>query len=75
MSNETVKQWWEQKRAAQAKAVEVHRFTIKAEIFPSCLNCDSWAKDGTEVCNKYKARPPADVIVFSCGQWEADIPF
>lgn len=75
MSNEDVAAYWKAKRDAQAKAIDVHRFMVRSEAFPSCLNCDHWDEKG-ETCKKFKARPPAETIVFSCGQhWEPDIPF
>lgn len=41
----------------------------------SCLNCEHWLDDG-QICGLFKIRPPAEVIVFSCGEsWEDQIPF
>lgn len=44
--------------------------------FQSCLNCMNW-NHGKEFCTKFNARPPADIIVYSCDNYEDnnDIPF
>jgi hypothetical protein len=39
-----------------------------------CPNCDHW-DDGTEMCKKFGARPPAKVIVIGCVEYEVGIPF
>lgn len=73
--NTTVQQYHIEKQEARMKAIDVHRFMIKSEAFPSCLNCDNW-READETCKLYNARPPAQVVVYSCGQqWVADIPF
>ena len=59
----------------------LHKDLIFHQRFQSCLNCVHWypAPKGTaqgEMCLLYKARPPAETLVYSCGQgWEPDIPF
>lgn len=59
----------------------LHKDLILHQKFQSCLNCAHWqpAPKGTaqgEVCLLYKARPPAETVVYSCGPgWEGDIPF
>jgi len=44
--------------------------------YQNCLNCKYW-NYGQELCNKFNARPPADVICYSCEHYEDndDIPF
>ena len=44
--------------------------------YKNCLNCLNWDA-GKEVCKKYNARPPAEIIVYSCPEHEDDdeIPF
>lgn len=49
--------------------------SINAGHVPSCINCINWDMKA-ETCTHYGARPPAEVIVFSCGDaWDIDIPF
>jgi len=44
--------------------------------YQSCLNCKHWHY-GKELCEKFNAKPPPDVIVYSCPEYEDnnDIPF
>jgi hypothetical protein len=44
--------------------------------YKTCLNCLHW-NEGAELCKLANARPPADIIVFSCPSHEDndDIPF
>ena len=44
--------------------------------YKTCLNCKNW-NEGAELCKLANARPPAEVIVYSCPQHEDndDIPF
>lgn len=60
----------------------LHRDLILYQRFQSCLNCAHWQPANGrgvsqgETCLRYKARPPAEVVVYSCGQgWDPDIPF
>lgn len=40
-----------------------------------CLNCENWIAP-REFCAKWNERPPAGVIVLSCGDsWMGGIPF
>ena len=41
--------------------------------FQTCLNCCDW-NDKTEICMRFKQRPPAKVIVSGC-EFHSDIPF
>jgi len=48
-------------------------------IYRNCLNCIEW-DEGKEECKRFKSRPPATIIVYSCPQWsqavsDDDIPF
>lgn len=47
---------------------------IKSNQITTCTNCEFW-KDETETCEKYKARPPAKVIVVGCIEHIDGIPF
>ncbi len=44
--------------------------------FKSCLNCTQWDY-GQDLCKKFNAKPPTDIIVYSCPEHEDDegIPF
>lgn len=71
----------DRKTVAMAYAA-LHRDLIDQALFRSCLNCLHFAQPvpgmggPSETCALYKTRPPASVIVFSCGPaWEADVPF
>lgn len=48
------------------------------EVFPfqNCLNCKYW-NFGKEICNKYNIRPPVEIIVYSCPDYEDynEIPY
>lgn len=53
----------------------LHRTMADHCIFRSCYNCDNMDLK-TNHCRLYKAQPPVEVIMFSCGQaWTAVIPF
>lgn len=39
-----------------------------------CPNCEHWDSK-TEFCGKYQMRPPANVIVIGCVDYDAGIPF
>ncbi len=63
-----------------------HKGMIERGVLPSCLNCLYWQHitkvhldDNTTQayhhCSKWKQVPPPEVIVYSCPNWEQDIPF
>lgn len=54
----------------------LHRELVEIRgVLPSCINCDHW-NELNETCTKFKLRPPAQVIVFSCGDdWIDLVPF
>ncbi len=63
-----------QKQINAAQAI-THQEMLDRQVLHSCLNCESW-HDKTEICVLFKMKPPARVIVFSCGeQWLGEIPF
>lgn len=47
---------------------------VKAMSWQTCLNCTNFMKD-TEMCDIYRARPPAHIIVSGCSDYMIDIPF
>lgn len=63
------------KELAQLAADSLHREMLDKQLFRSCWNCDSMDKK-TETCRFFQARPPLQVILFSCGKdWVGEIPF
>lgn len=62
------------KQLAAAQAI-MHQEFLDRQVLRSCLNCESFRPE-TETCSLFKMKPPARVIVFSCGdQWLGEIPF
>lgn len=61
--------------AIREERVPVHERMIIDQVFRSCLNCEQFTADSSELCMLAKARPPAKVIVYGCQKWEASIPF
>ena len=62
------------KEIANAQAI-MHQEFLDRQVLRSCLNCDSFRQE-TETCTFFNARPPAKVIVLSCGDaWIGEIPF
>lgn len=52
-------------------------FRVKQNDYPyqNCLNCKYWNFD-MDGCNKFQAKPPTEIIVYSCEHYEEiDIPF
>lgn len=45
-------------------------------LYRNCLNCIHW-EEGNDQCGKFKLKPPAEIIVYSCEKYEDndDIPF
>lgn len=53
---------------------QMHKKMVENGLLTSCISCEHWnAKD--ERCEKYKVRPPTNVIVLGCDEWVWDIPF
>lgn len=54
----------------------IHRYLTGSNPYKNCLNCTHWDY-GKDQCGKFKAKPPTDVIVYSCESYEDDddIPF
>lgn len=50
------------------------KYLIASDRAHTCINCVNW-HGTTELCDKYKARPPAPTIVYGCKDWQPDIPF
>jgi len=63
-------------RAAVADFVQKYVTSLYDHPFKSCLNCTYWDA-GKDLCKKFNAKPPTDIIVYSCPDHEDDegIPF
>jgi hypothetical protein len=48
----------------------------RSDIFQNCLNCMNWDYPNDQ-CKKYQVKPPAEIIVNSCPDYQDDgeIPF
>ena len=44
--------------------------------YQNCLNCKHW-KLTDDICGLYKAKPPTEILIYSCPSYEDDmnIPF
>ena len=60
------------------KCVTIRSFQEKLlehDMLHSCVNCENF-NFKTDTCDKFKMKPPTDIIVFSCGpDWTGGIPF
>lgn len=54
-------------------ALIITEFLMEKGFFTTCLNCSYWDNQ-KEICQYYKQRPPAKVIVSGC-ETHTDIPF
>lgn len=54
-------------------ALELASYMENKGWFNTCLNCCEW-NETNELCNKFKERPPAKIIVKGC-EHHTDIPF
>lgn len=46
----------------------------KAGVLITCANCEAYDRKNDQ-CAQFKVRPPVDVIVIGCEEWEQAIPF
>lgn len=62
----------------QAIQVAVDRVIKQPQTVPyqNCLNCTHW-KYTEDICGLYDAKPPTEILVYSCPSYEDnnDIPF
>lgn len=62
----------------QAVQVAVDKVIKQPQTFPyqNCLNCEHWSYK-KDICSKFNARPPTEIIVYSCSEYvdNEDIPF
>ncbi len=56
------------------KMIEMQQSLINHEQLTTCTNCDQWSQNHQR-CDKWNAKPPAEVIVVGCIDWTASIPF
>lgn len=52
------------------------KLITRSNIFQNCLNCSHWQL-GKDQCGLYNAKPPTEIIVYSCPDHKDndDIPF
>jgi hypothetical protein len=52
------------------------RLIAKSRAYQNCLNCEHW-KYKEDLCGKHNAKPPTEIIVYSCPDYLDDdnIPF
>lgn len=54
-------------------------FLMDTGFFKTCLNCEHWIEGPSDnrkqICSKFNARPPTDVIVCGCEHHSENIPF
>ncbi len=58
------------------RTMERHLSKEKNGVMPSCISCE-YFDENTEICDAYKARPPARIIAFACTSYrdKDNIPF
>lgn len=54
--------------------IQMQKSLIASGQFPTCTGCEFWNRN-KEVCEKYNMKPPAEVIVTGCVNYESAIPF
>jgi hypothetical protein len=70
----------ERVRLLDALATGITEWGLDQGLFRSCLNCEHWTGENPtnappEQCRKFRARPPARVIVTGCDDHTDLIPF
>ncbi len=52
------------------------RLIANSRIHQNCLNCMNWKYD-LDLCGKYNLKPPTDILINSCPDYQDDgeIPF
>ena len=67
------------KDAMNKLALLFANFMDENGFFKSCLNCEHWLEgppdNKLQICGKYKARPPTNIIVCGCEEHSDNIPF
>lgn len=58
----------------RAMVIKFQKDVVKMGTWQCCLSCDFWNLV-PETCSKFKARPPAEVIVVGCPEFMDNIPF
>lgn len=51
-----------------------HRRLVENDAVHCCLNCEHFDKQNDQ-CATYQVKPPCEVIVYGCDEWEPEIPF
>ena len=62
----------DEKRKFNNELSNFQREVIHSLMWNSCINCGNFNKQ-LEKCNKFNARPPAEIIVVGCGEYIIDV--
>lgn len=60
-----------QDKAASNLLLEVLQNSWNIQTCLNCHHCDQV----NDQCGKYKMKPPMNVVIGGCAEWECDIPF
>lgn len=52
--------------------IDLQKKALSYCVWISCLNCENWQNN---TCAKFKATPPAEIIVVGCVEHLPKIPF
>lgn len=58
----------------KAHIIELQKSLIANEMWQTCANCEDF-EISSGMCARYKAKPPADIIVVGCTEHCPQIPF
>lgn len=61
-----------EKKAFNENVSNYQREVIHSLMWNSCINCGNFNKQN-ELCNKFSARPPAEIIVVGCDEYIIDV--
>ena len=52
------------------------RLIANSRAYQNCLNCQHWSNE-RDLCKKFNAKPPTEIIVYSCPEYidDENIPF
>lgn len=64
-------------------ARQMQQALMDVGFWKCCLNCENWSNhspqykgfDPVNLCRKYNAMPPLDVLVLGCESWLCVLPF
>jgi hypothetical protein len=70
----------ERQKLLDGLSLGIVEWALDQGLFRSCLNCEHWTGETPqyeppEHCRKFRARPPARIIVTGCDEHSDNIPF